>query len=180
MPVSIRKAHALLRAIPLACLMALHATGGHAEPLLAWREASNLDDLVRHLETWLDAKSDLPRNPTPVTIRQTSRADAAARLGHRAARRDRHTRGVYDERTSTIWLVRPWDPRDPRDVGVLLHELAHHRQAEAGHWYCDGAKELPAYRLQCDWLAEMGLAPEVNWIAVVLESGCTPRDIHPD
>ena len=53
-------------------------------------------------------------------------------------------------------------------------------QAVAGHWYCPGAQELSAYRTQQAWLAELGLELDVNWIAVVLESGCTPRDFHPD
>jgi len=39
---------------------------------------------------------------------------------------------------------------------------------------------LPAYRLQEAWLAERGTEAEVNWVAVVLDSGCTRRDIHPD
>lgn len=74
----------------------------------------------------------------------------------------------------------PWSARDPQDVAVLLHELVHHRQAGARHYYCPGAQEPLAYELQRDWLAERGLETRINWIAVRLEAGCTPRDIHPD
>lgn len=90
------------------------------------------------------------------------------------------TRGLYDPDAATIRLVRPWDPRDPFDVSTLPHELVHHRQQGARHWYCPGAQELPAYRLQEAWLADLGLEPDIDWIAVVLEAGCTPRDIHPE
>lgn len=42
------------------------------------------------------------------------------------------------------------------------------------------AQELPAYRIQQAWLTAMGLDPDVNWVAVALQGGCTPRDFHPD
>lgn len=45
---------------------------------------------------------------------------------------------------------------------------------------CPAAQELPAYRLHDARLAEWGLQAGVNWVAVVLDAGCTPRDIHPD
>lgn len=88
-------------------------------------------------------------------------------------------RGLYDPDRSEILLVRPWGLRNAEDVGVLLHELVHHRQA-LHHWYCPAAQELPAYRLQEAWLSEQGLSADVNWMAVVLDAGCTPRDKHQD
>ncbi len=45
---------------------------------------------------------------------------------------------------------------------------------------CPVAQELPAYRLQEAWFGELGLEPDVNWIAVTLEAGCARRDIHLD
>ena len=88
-------------------------------------------------------------------------------------------RAFYDGETQTITLVAPWNIRDPVDQSILLHELAHHRQATL-HWVCDGAQELPAYRLQATWANEKGVTVRINWIAAVLESGCGPRDFHPD
>lgn len=70
--------------------------------------------------------------------------------------------------------------RDARDVSVLLHELTHHRQATARHWYCPGQQELPAYRLQAAWLAEQDETIAINWIDATLAAGCTPSDFHPD
>ncbi|MDD9741923.1 MULTISPECIES: DUF6647 family protein [Marinovum] len=160
------------------CLMLslLPAAAEPADPL-AWRTAPTLADLVAHLDDWLDRRSDLPRRAQPPAVRLVSAVRAAALDG--LSSRHAALRGLYDAEAQVIWLIRPWSPRDPFDVSTLLHELAHHRQAEARHWYCPGAQELPAYRLQQAWLNELGLEPEVNWIAVVLESGCTPRDIHP-
>jgi hypothetical protein len=161
------------------CLLIL-AAPAKASDLLAWREAPDTQALVTHLEDWLDANSDLPRSQSTPSLRLTTTAHVARLAPMRAANSATHTRGLYDPEAETIWLVQPWNAKNPYDVSVLLHELVHHRQAGHGHWYCPGAQELPAYRLQQAWLNEMGLEPDVNWIAVILESGCTPRDFHPD
>lgn len=154
--------------------------GGTRPALLAWREAPDMKGLIAELERWLDRHANLPRRARPPQVRLVSAAEAAALRFRRDGVVTAGLRGLYDPDAATILLVRPWDPRDPHDVGVLLHELVHHRQAEHGHWYCPGAQELPAYRLQEAWLAQLGLRARVNWIAVVLEAGCTVRDFHPD
>ena len=170
---------------PMACALSLlafstsGAAASDADPL-AWRNAETLPTLVAHLEDWLDDNTALSRRDAAPEIRLITQAQAASMGTARHASQQGLARGIYDTETETIHLVRPWDGRDPRDVSVLLHELVHHRQADAGHWYCPGAQEEPAYRLQDAWLSRMGLKADVNWIAVVLEAGCTPRDIHPD
>jgi len=165
----------------LYCLaISASSTPAIAQDLLAWREAKNMTGLVAHLDVWLDANTNLPRRDTAATISMTSPTDALALAGINSAINAETVRGLYDSASTTIWLVYPWSLKDPRDVSVLLHELVHHRQAEAGHWYCPGAQELPAYKTQQAWLDELGLELNANWIAVVLEAGCTPRDIHPD
>ncbi|GAB2184234.1 DUF6647 family protein [Roseibium sp. LAB1] len=163
------------------CLLAflVPAAAQPAEPV-ALLEADDMPGLVSHLEDWLDDNTSLPRREEAAAIRwmeadQFLFPSDTVRVAH-----DSNPRGYYDADRTSIWLVRPWNPRNPQDVSVLLHELVHHRQAAAGHWYCPGAQELPAYRLQQAWLDGFGLKANVNWIAVVLESGCTPRDIHPD
>lgn len=151
-----------------------------AADLLAWREAKAMPELVEHMEVWLDEYTDLPRRAVAPEIRLASTATVARLAPMRAASESSHTRGLYDPDSETIWLVRPWSAKNPYDVSVLLHELVHHRQAAHGHWYCPGAQELPAYRAQQAWLNALGLEPDVNWVAVVLEAGCTRRDIHPE
>lgn len=166
------------RMIPLVLLLvASQATA--SSDLLAWRDAKTLDSVVGHLEEWLDQSAPWPAKPSRPVIRQISAAEAAS-LHTPLFSGSGKPRGLYDPETSTIYLVRPWDQRDPRDVSVLLHELVHHRQHGAQHWYCPSAMELPAYRLQDEWLRQLGLEAEVNWIAVVLEGGCRVTDFHPD
>ncbi|WP_417524078.1 DUF6647 family protein [Marinovum sp.] len=171
-----------LAAVALAtALVAVSSVDLRAEPgaVPAWQEADSLPALVASLEDWLDLHAGWPRRATPPTIRLASQWQAAARQGVAASSHRGRLRGLYDPERSEVLLVRPWSPRKARDVSVLLHELVHHRQAPH-HWYCPAAQELPAHRLQHDWLAEQGLSLEVNWLAVVLEAGCTPRDIHPE
>lgn len=145
-----------------------------------WRDARTMPDLVATLDLWLDANTPWTRRDPLPAVRWTTPRNARALSGQPARGSAHNPRGFYDAERRTIHLVEPWTPGNPQDVSVLLHELAHHRQATAGHWYCPGAQELPAYRLQAAWLEELGLTAKINWIAVVLEAGCSPRDIHPD
>ena len=170
----------LARTLLLALAACLATGSAAASQDMAWQDASSLPALVAHLERWLDENSALPRNQRPVNIRTVGPYSEI--ILRRASHSARHgmTRGLYDPVRGSILLVHPWNRHDPQDVSTLLHELVHHRQAASGHWYCPGAQEYPAYRAQRQWLSENGLRLEVNWIAIVLESGCTPRDIHPD
>lgn len=150
-----------------------------ADPAPEWRDTANRYALAAILDDWLDARTDWARRETQPRIRLVSPWDAAARQGVTASFQRGRIRGLYDPEREEILLVEPWDQHNAKDVSVLLHELTHHRQAPH-HWYCPAAQELAAYRLQEEWLAERGLTADVNWIAVVLDAGCTPRDIHPD
>lgn len=139
---------------------------------------NTMPELVEELETWLDDNSPWPRRDSLPSIRMLPPSLAAGQYGS-AGHAGGTLRAFYDDRTETITLVSPWNMRDPADQSILLHELAHHRQAPH-HWYCAGAQELPAYELQAAWAEEHGAEVAINWIAAVLESGCTRRDIHPD
>lgn len=177
----LRRASPVLAALSLAVFLAAAPARAALtlDPAPAWRHAETLADLVAVLDAWLDARSGYPARATPPRVEIVDRQAAALRPGT-AARMGQTTRGLYDPDSATITLVAPWSPDDARDVSVLLHELVHHRQHGARHWYCPGQQEPDAYRLQADWLAERGLTIPVNRIAVVLEAGCTRRDIHPD
>ena len=160
------------------CLLLKPLQIARADPM-AWRDARDMSALMAQLDLWLDKRSYLPKAERPPMVRLVDRHALPALVGAHFAAHGGQTRGLYDPDTVTIWLIRPWDARDPRDVSVLLHEMIHHRQ-NGLHWYCPGAQELPAYRLQEQWLNKIGLSVSANWVAVVLEAGCTPRDIHPD
>jgi len=163
--------------ISVAC-PATAGTGLRLDPDPAWRKARNVSELVEILETWLDDNTGFQRLAVSPETKLISSAMAASFRGN-FGRSHRRTRGLFDPQTSTIYLIQPWNPKDVKDVSVLLHELVHSRQVSR-YYYCAGAQEEAAYHLQDAWLRERGLRAKVNWIAVVLEAGCSPRDIHPD
>lgn len=135
-------------------------------------------EIVDRLETWLDANTDLPRAPETAVVRIVDPTQIPP-PGKTAMAIGKQTRGLYDPVTSTIFLVRPWNPAIPEDVSVLLHEMVHQRLSNR-HSYCAAAQEYTAYKLQETWLNENGGKLDVNWIAVILASSCAPRDVHPD
>ncbi len=143
-----------------------------------WRMTESTSELMAVFNTWLDQNTDLQRPDANPEIKFVSASFAASLQGSSASSFGR-TRGLFDPVSFTIYLTLPWDKSDPHDTSVLLHELVHARQV-GRHYYCPGAQEEAAYRLQDDWLRERGLQAKVNWIAVVLESGCNRRDFHPD
>ena len=148
------------------------------DPEPAWRHVESLAELIDVLDTWLDKKTDLQRPETRPTVMAISPSKAASIRGLSGSNYVR-TRGLFDPDSSTIYLIQPWDQKDAHDASVLLHELVHARQASR-YYFCPGAQEKLAYRLQDAWLGERGLQAQVNWIAVELEAGCTRRDFHPD
>lgn len=140
--------------------------------------SADLPEIVAALETWLDDNSDLPRRDHPPEIRIVPMALAQSEYGSAGFMGGR-LRAFYDGETETITLVSPWNPKSLADRSILLHELVHHRQQPL-HAVCDGARELPAYKLQAAWAEPLGVELKINWIAAVLESGCRRRDVHPD
>lgn len=176
---SLPRAGSRLATLILCALLATPATAGlHLDPDPRWRHAEDLHALVEIFEDWLDDTTPWKRRETPASVRIVSEQDLRSVAGS-TQRSHGRTRGLYHPESRTIYLGAPWDPRKAADASVLLHELVHHRQAPH-HWYCQAAQEEAAYRLQDEWLKIRGLSADVNWIAVTLEAGCTPRDIHPD
>jgi hypothetical protein len=135
--------------------------------------------LMAILDDWLDVHSAWDWPDVSPRVRLVSEWEASARHGTTSSLQSGLLRGLYDAGRAEILLVEPWDPRNAQDVSTLLHEMVHHRQA-AHDWPCPAAQELPAYRLQDEWLAERGMRTNVNWVAVVLESSCTLHHVHPD
>lgn len=86
--------------------------------------------------------------------------------------------GLYDAHRRRIVLVRPWDAADPRDRGVLLHELVHRVQLANRSWECLSAPEYEAYTLQARYLEQHGIDPGFDWLHIYFLSKC-PVDIHP-
>ncbi len=134
--------------------------------------------LLYELNTWLDAETEFDgRNSQPrITFVGVKLAEDLRGVADRSGGR---TRGLYDNEVETIYLTEPWSARNRRDIGVLLHEMVHHRQS-GQHWYCQQAQEWRAYQIQAQWLGERKIEDDFYWPAILLQSSCAKRDIHPE
>lgn len=116
-------------------------------------------DLVADLSRQVAAALDLPAPPSPPAIRIVPRSHlpliAAALSGQPVQGRD--FLALYLPVSGAILLSEGWDPANPRDLSVLLHELVHHADAATGGLDpCAGTREARAYGIQSDWLEARG------------------------
>lgn len=84
---------------------------------------------------------------------------------------------VYDDRTKTIYLSDRWSGSTPGELSVLVHELVHHLQNEAGTQYeCTAEREKLAYEAQDKWLGLFGTTLEkefeINGLALLVSTSC--------
>lgn len=168
-----------------AALISLLLSGaGAAEPDITGAqlafEPQAILNAVEELDAWLDIYSDLPQAKEPIGEIALIEAGAEVLYEGQMTQLDSTVHGLYDAETTTIYLVRPWFADTVRDRSVLLHEMVHHRQAAAQHWYCPQAMEWDAYRLQEDYLNMLDQTGGFNWGWVLLASSCAVRDHHPD
>ena len=64
---------------------------------------------------------------------------------------------VYGDRERTIYVTAAWSGSEPVAVSVLVHEMVHHMQNEAGmRFACPEEREKQAFAAQADWLAMFG------------------------
>ena len=134
--------------------------------------------LLNELNIWLDTETEFGRRDSQPHIKMVGK-ERAEELRGVADRSGGRTRGLYDEETETIYLTEPWSPSSRRDIGVLVHEMVHHRQSRL-FWYCQQAQEWRAYQIQAQWLGEQNIEDDFYWPAILLESSCAKRDIHPE
>lgn len=155
-------------------------TGTQVTGTLSDWEKPAVETMISRFTTWIADNSDYEISEDPIRQVVFVKSGALVGSGERQVTVGNRTRGYFDEATGTIYIVRPWFPADPYDQSVLLHEMVHHAQVGARHWYCPQAQEWDAYKLQEAWLGQRGLKSNFHWAAILLESSCAVRDHHPD
>lgn len=120
------------------------------------------DTLVAALLGWLAAQGIGVPQAEAVTTRLASQGqmEALAR-GSFAESEVRRIGALYDPDTDTIVLPDAFDPTDPADQSLLLHELVHVAQDAAGAFDgcagpCRDRLDRAAYRQQARWLKAQG------------------------
>src|ERR1700682_2462440 len=84
---------------------------------------------------------------------------------------------LYDDQTKTIYLSDKWAGSTPAELSVLVHEMVHHLQNEAGTTYeCPAEREKLAYEVQDKWLGLFGRNLEgefeINGLALLVSTSC--------
>jgi hypothetical protein len=84
---------------------------------------------------------------------------------------------LYNDETGTLYLREDFSAASPADVSILVHELVHHIQNEAGLTYeCPEMRERLAYQAQRRWLQGFGTNLEhafgLNPMTVLVRTNC--------
>ena len=84
---------------------------------------------------------------------------------------------LYNDQTRTIYLSDKWAGATPAELSVLVHEMVHHLQNEAGISYeCPAEREKLAYEAQDKWLNLFGRNLEqefeINGLALLVSTSC--------
>jgi hypothetical protein len=135
-----------------------------------------VDDLIAWIEAATDYDVSRTRNDPP-QVRFAESGEAITYDGASLAVR-RDVRALYDRRTRTIYLIRPWNERAVTDVSSLLHELVHDVQFLNHQWLCVNETEKQAYELQARWLKERHATARFNWVQIAILSRCF-GSVHP-
>jgi hypothetical protein len=144
-----------------------------------------MEKLVLALMVWASAQTGLPVPEDMPEVRTVDRCEIERLYFDDAARKCGNASGgvqaIYDHRASRMLLPDTWSPENIYDISMLVHELVHHLQAEAGKTpetvSCVGRDlEKPAYDAQIAFLEAAGLDPlavmGINGLAYKLLTLC--------
>lgn len=118
--------------------------------------------LIKALLVWISGVTGLPAGEDIPSIRLESSARIQEYVNpqrpHLADDSGEGALAYFDSRRKEIVLQEGWRPDDPFDVSILVHELVHFMQDEAGRLYpCPAAREKEAYVAQEEWLKSQGI-----------------------
>lgn len=118
-----------------------------------------MDMLVKVLIVWAAGATGLPETENLPKIRFDEPAAISAAVNPTGlGSADPITIAYYDASGPYVVLPKGWRPEDPFHLSMLVHELVHHLQEEAGLTYaCPGLREREAYGAQQLWLESQGL-----------------------
>lgn len=112
-----------------------------------------MQELVTVIATWLSVSFGLPAMQAEPKVAFVPEEEMLTiRLGDAyasAALGDAGVYAIYEDATGTIFFGQDWSASSTADISVLVHELVHHLQNEAGLVYdCPEEREELAYRAQ--------------------------------
>ena len=152
-----------------------------------------MNALLTAIVIWLAANFDLPVNYEHPSVEHVPSTPMAA-LRYRGLASDHapvpdprndaqpldpgsNVVALYDPKRNVIYLPDGWSGRTPAELSVLVHEMAHHLQNQAGLKFdCPGAQEKVAYAAQAQWLALFGKTLEdefeIDGLSLLVRTNC--------
>lgn len=84
---------------------------------------------------------------------------------------------LYEDATETIFLREGWTGQTTAEISILVHEMVHHLQKQAGLTFaCPEAREAQAYAVQAAWLSRYGQSLEgefaINPLTLLVLTNC--------
>lgn len=128
---------------------------------------------------WLESEFGLPRPPSaPEIIAVPARQLVERRYGTDAAAAPDEIVALYDDDAGAILVSTGWTGRSAPELSVLVHEMVHHMQKEAGTVFaCPAEREALAYRAQESFLGLFGLdlktAFGIDRALILVATACT-------
>lgn len=118
-------------------------------------------EMIAAIATWISSEFDLPaaRDLPRIAFASPKRLVTMHYGGIQSGGALHHADivAVYDDDSRTIYLPKPWTGSTPAELSVLVHEMVHHLQNEAGQTFaCAEERESVAYAAQQQWLAMFG------------------------
>ena len=84
---------------------------------------------------------------------------------------------LYDDLSATVFLPADWSGGTSAEISILVHEMAHHLQAEAGlRFACPAEREQAAFAAQEAWLeafdSSLERAFEIDPLFLLVSTHC--------
>ncbi|MEM7221879.1 MAG: DUF6647 family protein [Pseudomonadota bacterium] len=139
-----------------------------------------MDALLTAMVMWLSVNFGLPPSYDHLAVQLVPpNRTVAARYGAVDSSKHGEVVAVYRDATRTILLSEGRSGETPAELSILVHELVHHLQNEAGQRYpCAAAREKTAYAAQDAWLGLFGRSLESDFgldkATLMLMTHCTP------
>jgi len=153
-----------------------------------------MDALLTAIVIWISANYGLPASLNHPLIERVASVEMAglrykgllSALARKASaieaqessfEKRRDVVALYDDQTRTIYLSDKWAGTTPAELSVLVHEMVHHLQNQAGTAYeCPAEREKLAYEAQDNWLRLFGrnleAEFEINGLALLVSTSC--------
>lgn len=142
-----------------------------------------MKELMIALMTWAAPVSGLPMPDTLPAVRIVSTRCALDEVYLQRAlpKCQEHTAlsdAVYDADVDTIYLHKSFKRTNPAHKAILLHELVHFMQDQAGMFErasCVGPLEAQAYKVQVMWLNQRRIPHAYTPLFIAMQSQCRPE-----